>query len=212
MFKNISKIRNLKEKKFFIEKIEFLIKLINSFAIKQNLQHEIGKHEISNLTIERLKQLNIIEADSADEQKQLKAILKTQLYLEFIAAINFNIKFNEEIGDLLDKLDPSRRKEIQERVKEIKAPRTIDFFCGAGGLSLGFSQEGFKIDLANDYEDVCIETFKYNHPEVPDNRVILGDIRSIVDHIEDYVDKEIDVVIGEDHHVKVLALPISKEL
>ena len=37
----------------------------------------------------------------------------------------------------------------------------IDFFCGAGGLSLGFGLEGYQIDLANDYEEVCIETFKF---------------------------------------------------
>ena len=96
----------------------------------------------------------------------------------------------------MNKLDPSKRKIIQEKSNKKTGPRTVDFFCGAGGLSLGFSQEGFQVDLANDYEDVCIETFKYNHPEVPENRVILGDIRKIVDHIEDYLVNDIDVVIG----------------
>ena len=80
----------------------------------------------------------------------------------------------------------------QEKSNKKTGPRTVDFFCGAGGLSLGFSQEGFQVDLANDYEDVCIETFRYNHPEVPGDRVILGDIRNIVDHIEDYINDEID--------------------
>ena len=32
--------------------------------------------------------------------------------------------------------------------------------------------------------------------EVPDDRIILGDIRNIVDHLEEYVNDEIDVVIG----------------
>ena len=90
----------------------------------------------------------------------------------------------------------SKRKIIQANAENNSLPRTIDFFCGAGGLSLGFSQEGFQIDLANDYEDVCIETFKYNHPEVPDNRVILGDLREVVNHLENYINKDIDVAIG----------------
>ena len=109
---------------------------------------------------------------------------------------NYNLKHQKLIGDLLNKLDPSKRKIIQEKANKKAAPKTIDFFCGAGGLSLGFSQEGFQIDLANDDEDVCIETFKYNHPEVPDNRVILGDLREVVNHLENYINKDIDVVIG----------------
>ncbi|MFR2706443.1 MAG: DNA cytosine methyltransferase [Lachnospira eligens] len=60
----------------------------------------------------------------------------------------------------------------------------VDFFCGAGGLSLGFLQEGFNVKLANDIEDVCIQTYKYNHPELPSNKLIQGDIKQIVDHIE----------------------------
>ena len=40
--------------------------------------------------------------------------------------------------------------------------KVLDLFCGAGGLSLGFLQEGFNVKLANDIEDVCIQTYKYN--------------------------------------------------
>ena len=63
-------------------------------------------------------------------------------------------------------------------------------------MSLGFVQAGYKIDLANDHEDVCIETYKFNHPELPNNKIIQGDIKQIVDHIEDYIENEIDVVVG----------------
>jgi DNA (cytosine-5)-methyltransferase 1 len=144
----------------------------------------------------RLKELKIIESNSEDEQKQLKNVLKASVYNEFITAINYNLKHQNLIGDLLNNIDPSKRYVIQEISNINIRPRIIDFFCGAGGLSLGFSQEGFQVDLANDYEDVCIETFRYNHPEVPDGRVILGDIRNIVDHLEDYIDNNIDIVIG----------------
>ena len=196
MFQNINKIESTREKKFFIEKVNLFIKLINVFSQRNNLVDSSVDSEISNDTIKRLKELKIIESNSEDEQKRLIKVLKAPIYKEFITAINYNNKHQKLIGDLLNNLDPSKREIIQEKSNKKTGPRTVDFFCGAGGLSLGFSQEGFQVDLANDYEDVCIETFRYNPPEVPDDRVILGDIRNIVDHIEDYINDEIDIVIG----------------
>ena len=97
---------------------------------------------------------------------------------------------------LLDKLYNSKRKQIQSAAKKKKNLTLVDFFCGAGGLSLGFLQEGFNVKLANDIEDVCIQTYKYNHPELPTDKLIQGDIKQIVDHIEDYIDGDIDIVVG----------------
>lgn len=61
----------------------------------------------------------------------------------------------------------------------------VDLFCGAGGLSLGFSQEGFVTALANDIEACCIDTYAHNHPETPRNHIVQGDIREVVDHLEE---------------------------
>ena len=122
--------------------------------------------------------------------------MKKQLFNEFLSAINFNIKHQKEIGNILDNLDPSKRKALQKKVENSNKPRTIDFFCGAGGLSLGFGLEGYQIDLANDYDEVCIETFKFNHPEVKEERIICADIREIINNIENYIQNDIDVVIG----------------
>ena len=196
MFKHVNKIKDTKVKKFFIEKINRFIKRIKVFAQKNNLIDTSLNSVISDATKKRLKELKIIESNSEDEQKLLYKILKKPTYEKFIKAINYNIKYKKLIGNLMDNLDPSKRKIIQENSSTKARPRIVDFFCGAGGLSLGFSQEDFLIDLANDYDDVCIETFRYNHPEVPDDRIILGDIRNIVDHLEEYVNDEIDVVIG----------------
>jgi DNA (cytosine-5)-methyltransferase 1 len=196
MFRPVIDIENKKEKKFFIEKVKIFIKLMRLFSVKHRLSFSTESQILSEKTFERLRELNVIRTDSNLEQKTLSKLLKPSTYKQFITAINFNISHRDKIGNLLKNIDPSIRKKYQETVKTEDAPRIIDFFCGAGGLSLGFSQEGFKVDLANDYEDVCIETFRYNHPEVPDDRVILGDIRNIVDHIEDYIANEIDVVIG----------------
>lgn len=52
------------------------------------------------------------------------------------------------------------------------------------------------MSFANDFEEVCIQTYRYNHPEVPASKILNADIRSIVDHIEDYVTEDIDVVVG----------------
>lgn len=73
----------------------------------------------------------------------------------------------------------------------------VDLFCGAGGLSLGFTQEGFSVALANDIEECCIETYAHNHPETPRDHIIKGDIRLISEQLELLIaGKSIDVVVG----------------
>ena len=41
---------------------------------------------------------------------------------------------------------------------------TIDLFCGAGGITQGFSQAGYHCLYANDLMPEAIETFRHNHP------------------------------------------------
>ena len=41
--------------------------------------------------------------------------------------------------------------------------RVIDFFCGAGGFSEGFRQQGFKIEMGVDNWRPAIETHNLNH-------------------------------------------------
>lgn len=75
--------------------------------------------------------------------------------------------------------------------------KMIDLFCGSGGLSLGFTQEGFITALANDIEECCVSTYAHNHPETERKYIVQGDIREIVDHLEEMVEgKEIDIVVG----------------
>lgn len=42
---------------------------------------------------------------------------------------------------------------------------TIDLFCGAGGITEGFREAGFRCLYSNDFNPQAIETFKLNHPE-----------------------------------------------
>jgi DNA (cytosine-5)-methyltransferase 1 len=108
MFQNISTLK-AKQKKFFIEKVNLFVKMINAFALKNNLNFCLDNSELSEETIKRLKQLDIFEYDSIEEQNLLLSILKKPLYFEFLSAINFNIKYRKEIGKLLDNLDPIKR-------------------------------------------------------------------------------------------------------
>ncbi|MGN8249447.1 DNA cytosine methyltransferase [Pseudomonas sp. SMV7] len=43
--------------------------------------------------------------------------------------------------------------------------RTIDLFCGAGGITEGFRQAGYTSLYGNDIMPEAIETFRLNHPE-----------------------------------------------
>lgn len=51
-------------------------------------------------------------------------------------------------------------------------PAVVDLFCGAGGLSEGFRQAGFRTVMAVDTSPVATRTFRLNHPEVPDEQVL----------------------------------------
>lgn len=74
----------------------------------------------------------------------------------------------------------------------------VDLFCGAGGLSLGFTEEGFVTCLANDIEEVCVDTYAHNHPETPRSKIILGDIKEkVVDRVGELLEGvQVDVIVG----------------
>ena len=89
------------------------------------------------------------------------------------------------------------RKKRQKNEEKLKTPTYADFFCGAGGLSLGFTDAGFRLSLANDVQNCCIDTLSFNHPEIPKKYVVVGDINDILNSIEERSRyKCIDVVVG----------------
>ena len=73
--------------------------------------------------------------------------------------------------------------------------RCIDLFCGAGGLSYGFQQEGFDVLLGIDNNAKALESFLYNHS---DSNVINEDIDKIdPDGIKEVIKtNNIDVIVG----------------
>jgi len=59
----------------------------------------------------------------------------------------------------------------------------IDLFAGAGGLSLGFGDQQFQLEFANDFGIEEIKTFKSNlkksHPETSAKNIVGGDIKKL---------------------------------
>lgn len=72
--------------------------------------------------------------------------------------------------------------------------KVIDLFAGVGGLSLGFSQAGFEIVYANEYDRSIADAYQKNHPKT---KVDSTDIRNInfKKTFEPYKGK-VDVVVG----------------
>ncbi len=190
IFKTISKLKNKNDIKFFIEKIDLYIKLVSSFCKKNRLSfYNLSAQE----NIQELKEIGVIETKK--DLEILKKILKNT-YETFIKSVNFANLNKKGLHNLLDNLYNSKRLILQKHYKSENQYTLIDFFCGAGGLSLGFIQEGFHIKLANDIDDVCIETYKYNHPYLPSNKIIKDDIKHVIKNIKKYINTDIDIVIG----------------
>lgn len=62
-------------------------------------------------------------------------------------------------------------------IKPYRVPLTsIDLFCGAGGITQGFAQSGYRCLYANDFMPEAIDTFRLNHP---DTRAECGSIEEV---------------------------------
>lgn len=72
--------------------------------------------------------------------------------------------------------------------KQYKRPKVVSLFSGAGGLDLGFTEEGYSIIWANDIDQNAVETYRENLG----SHIHLGDVSTMdVSQIPDC-----DVLIG----------------
>ncbi len=194
IFKSVDRIASKQEKSFFLELISIYCKTVyaccelNQITLYHNSNKEIGTD-----VLDELIQMGVM-TDSI-QIGSLRGILGTDFW-SFIDCVQTYLLNKNNFKGYLDKLSNTQRNKLQKRDKEKCNPMVADFFAGAGGLSLGFIQSGYSVCFANDFEEVCINTYLYNHPEIPSSRVILGDIRLIVNNIEDYIKDDVDVVIG----------------
>ena len=186
-----SSIKNTNNKDEILEKILVYIRIVEVIAEKNKAS--IPSASISETIISELKDMGVIDTD--EDLPILKNIAK-DLYARFINCVSFYITNQKIFGNQLDKLNDKKRKQIQDEFKKELRPTFADFFAGAGGLSCGFTQAGFRVCFAHDFEDVCVRTYRYNHPEVPVDKVVKDDIRKIVDNVQNYIDEDVDVVVG----------------
>ncbi|HEV8515315.1 MAG TPA: DNA cytosine methyltransferase, partial [Cyclobacteriaceae bacterium] len=79
------------------------------------------------------------------------------------------------------------------KVRRTKKPTVIDIFCGAGGFSEGFRQQGFKIVRGIDHWAPAMETFNHNfNLKCPVKDVV--DFSSSIEEIEALPDT--DIILG----------------
>lgn len=74
--------------------------------------------------------------------------------------------------------------------------KSIDLFCGAGGMTAGFKAAGISSLLSNDIEESACTTLKINNPEIP---VLCGDITAV--ETKDIIEKaalegQADIICG----------------
>ncbi len=157
---------------------------------------DFSDSEISSLPLER-----IAEAIDEDYLMQRSAAI--------VAAAKTNPLFARLLGQLTWKCkaddceDCPVRKYCNYFIKKkrdavrLDSLKMIDLFCGAGGLSLGFSQEGFVAVLANDIEECCVDTYAHNHPEIPRSRIVKGDINDMIKNLDSYLgSEEVSIIVG----------------
>lgn len=193
MFNNFRTGMTLTEKK----KIKSTLKdFLDCICELHNIDKDIimKNVEVSKRTSDFLIQLGAI--DNVDEINDLKALLSKD-YKNFISIINAYLNLEIGIDDTLKKfMDYYRKEEVRKYLDDNQKSTLVDFFCGAGGMSLGFVQNDFKVLLANDIESVCTETYSFNHLEMPKDRIITGDIKEIVENVNEYISESVDVIIG----------------
>lgn len=186
------KVTNITKKDEFLEKILIYIRLVEVLAEREGMV--VRQIETpSDTVVSEMVDMGVIS--SGEDIKLLKKMVGAN-YIRFISSVDFYLENKKLYGYLLDKLSNKKRSLLQQESLASNKPKIVDFFAGAGGLSCGFTQAGFRVCFANDFEDVCVRTYRFNHPEVPSDSVLKEDIRKIVSNIDDYVKEDVDVVVG----------------
>lgn len=193
IFVPINNSSTTQEKAFFEELISIYCKIVREMCSKKNIAYLPMPTLITDEIMSELKAIGVVT-----DYEQIPFIQKSLkgLFDLFIYSVSLVIAYRKEFGNVLDKLYNAKRKVAQREEQLSNKPKMVDFFAGAGGLSLGFLQSGYSVCFANDFEEVCVNTYKYNHPEVPANKVLKADIRTIVDNITDYISEDVDIVVG----------------
>mgnify|MGYP003392087125 FL=1 len=189
IFQNIDNVLSNKiEKKFFVEKINIINELVSKYCLKNEIEYNEVLSDIE-ISIKELKLIGIIK--NKEELEKVKKVLGHKEYNRLIRSLTFYNKNKKQTEYLLKNFYNSYRKKQQQITDNKKNPKIVDLFCGAGGFSLGFLKENYQIELTNDIDRAAIETYRFNHPEIPSNKVICNDIISIVENINTFIKNKI---------------------
>lgn len=193
MFQHFETVTDRKAKSMFVEKIRFISQMMVAAA-------KLNKFDLNS--IEANDQFASIELSdfgiitSKNELPELKKFIKKE-YVDVVHHLSVYHLMKEKWGYPLQNFSKSFRANSVAKEEQEDKFTYADFFAGAGGLSLGFSQAGYRVELVNEIEPLAVETYKYNHPEVRNRKVVTADIKTIVHDIESFIgDKQVDVVIG----------------
>lgn len=176
-----------------LEIVAIYIRIVHIVAESNNVTIPICPNAIPQELVDELIDMGIITDKFG--LLVLANLLKSS-YVDFLSCVSFFLHNKLIFGSTLDKFSNKKRRELQTLEQKSGKPTVVDFFSGAGGLSQGFVQAGFRISLANDFEEVCIRTYRFNHPEIASNKVIHGDIKHLVENLPNYHLGNVDVVIG----------------
>jgi DNA (cytosine-5)-methyltransferase 1 len=90
------------------------------------------------------------------------------------------------------------RNEKLRTVSRSESPIFMDLFCGAGGMSLGFRNAGFRPILAVDSDASATRTYMYNDPTIAEADVLTGDIRDLeIKDLRRRLDgRQLDLMLG----------------
>lgn len=185
-------INNITNKDEFHEKILIYVRLVEVLANQKGYNISILP-KIETKVIDELILMGIISSQA--DLSKLQSTIKVD-YHRFINSIWFYLNNKTLFGNYIERLSNSKRSELQKQELDKNKPTFVDFFAGAGGLSYGFTQAGFRACFANDFEEVCVRTYRFNHPELSANKVVQGDIREIVDNLKSYISEDVDIIIG----------------
>lgn len=185
--------KTCQNKNLFQELVLTYVRIAESCAEKANIKMCMPKL-FSVAIANEMRDIGVI--NSREDFYSLSNLLGKTLCDRFVTAVGFVVSNPTVVGTLLDKLNNKKRKALQSVEARSKKPTFVDLFAGAGGLSKGFTDAGYRVIFANDVQDVCVSTYRFNHPELPADMVSSQDIRRIVDDIGRYIKQDVDVVVG----------------